>query len=70
MSLDDSMDDYQRAQLAVWDYPIDDTYTKMWQTMQEAGMPNSLEDAIERIRNPPDLAEYAFLGSYSNNTRK
>ena len=29
MSLDDSMSDYDRAQLAVWDYPIDDTYTKV-----------------------------------------
>ena len=63
MSLDDSMNEYERAQLAVWDYPIDDTYTKMWQTMVEAGMPNSLEEAIERIRNPPDGADYAFLGN-------
>ncbi len=62
MSLDDTMSDYDRAQLAVWDYPIDDTYTKMWQTMVEAGMPNSLEEAIERIRNPSDGADYAFLG--------
>ena len=67
MSLDDSMNDYDRAQLAVWDYPIDDTYTKMWQTMVEAGMPNSLEEAIERIRNPPDGADYAYLGALSYN---
>ena len=66
MSLDDSMNEYERAQLAVWDYPIDDTYTKMWQTMVEAGMPNSLEEAIERIRNPPDGADYAFLGKIQN----
>jgi hypothetical protein len=59
------MNDYDRAQLAVWDYPIDDTYTKMWQTMVEAGMPNSLEEAIERIRNPQDGADYAYLGTSS-----
>ena len=39
----------------------------MWQTMIEAGMPNSLEEAIERIRNPPDGADYAFLGKNISN---
>ncbi len=36
MSLNDSMSNYERAQLAVWDYPVSDKYTKMWQSMQEA----------------------------------
>ena len=33
MSLNDSLSVYERAQLAVWDYPVSDRYTKMWQTM-------------------------------------
>ena len=34
MSLNDSTDEYERSKLAVWDYPVSDKYTKMWQSMQ------------------------------------
>lgn len=51
MSLNDSLSPVERSKLAVWDYPVSDKYTKMWQAMQEAGLPNSLEEAVERVRN-------------------
>jgi hypothetical protein len=38
--------------------------------MVEAGMPNSLEEAIERLRNPPDGADYAFLGNLWSNLNR
>merc|ERR1719464_1703722 len=50
MSLNDSTDEYERSKLAVWDYPVSDKYTKMWQSMQEAGLPENLEDAKKRVR--------------------
>lgn len=51
MSLNDSLTPVERSKLAVWDYPVSDKYTKMWQAMQEAGLPNTLEEAVDRVRN-------------------
>nr|QBB73016.1 ionotropic receptor [Protaetia brevitarsis] len=63
MSLNDSLSDVERAQLAVWDYPVSDKYTKMWQAMKEAGLPNTLEEAVERVRASRSSSEgFAYLG--------
>ena len=63
MSLNDSMSDLERAKLAVWDYPVSDKYTKMWQSMTEAEFPNTFEEAVKRVRNSTSSSEgYAFLG--------
>jgi glutamate receptor, ionotropic, invertebrate len=51
MSLNDSLTPVERSKLAVWDYPVSDRYTKMWQAMQESGLPNTLEEAVQRVRN-------------------
>jgi ionotropic glutamate receptor len=69
MSLNDSMSDYDRSQLAVWDYPVSDKFTKMWQAMQENNPPKSFEEAVDRVRginasNPKVEADgFAFLGN-------
>ena len=34
MSLNDSMSEIERSKLAVWDYPVSDKYTKLWQSMR------------------------------------
>ncbi|XP_055686801.1 ionotropic receptor 25a [Lutzomyia longipalpis] len=62
MSLNDSLSAVERSKLAVWDYPVSDKYTKMWQAMQEAGLPNSLEEAVGRVRNSTTATGFAFLG--------
>lgn len=62
MSLNDSLSPVERSKLAVWDYPVSDKYTKMWQAMQEAGLPNSLEQAVARVRNSTAATGFAFLG--------
>lgn len=63
MSLNDSTDDYERSKLAVWDYPVSDKYTKMWQSMQEAGLPTGLDEAKQRVRDSTSSSEgYAFIG--------
>lgn len=64
MSLNDSLSEVERAKLAVWDYPVSDKYTKMWQAMKEAGLPNTLEEAVERVRKSRSSSEgFAFLGT-------
>lgn len=62
MSLNDSLTPVERSKLAVWDYPVSDKYTKMWQAMQEAGLPNTLEEAVARVRNSTAATGFAFLG--------
>lgn len=65
MSLNDSMSPVERAKLAVWDYPVSDKYTKMWQSMQEAGLPTSLDKAVERVRKSTSSSEgFAYLGKW------
>ena len=63
MSLNDSMSNVERAKLAVWDYPVSDKYTKMWQSMQEAGLPGDFDDALARVRSSKSSSEgFAYLG--------
>jgi len=68
MSLNDSLDDFERSKLAVWDYPVSDKYTKLWQAMVENTPPTTREMAIKRVLgvNVTDLKrkpdEFAFIG--------
>lgn len=66
MSLNDSMSDYERSQLAVWDYPVSDKFTKMWQAMLENTPPKTFEDAVQRVRGKQEGGKetdgFAFLG--------
>nr|QZH55075.1 ionotropic receptor 25a [Achelura yunnanensis] len=63
MSLNDSLSDVERAKLAVWDYPVSDKYSKMWQAMKEAGLPNSVDEAVQRVRDSKSSSEgFAWLG--------
>lgn len=49
MSLNDSLTDVERAKLAVWDYPVSDRYTKMFQAMKDAGFPKTMDEALQRV---------------------
>ena len=63
MSLNDSLDQVERAKLAVWDYPVSDKFTNMWAAMEDSKFPKNFEDAINRIKNPPsDNEDFAFIG--------
>lgn len=63
MSLNDSLSEVERAKLAVWDYPVSDKYSKMWQAMEEAVLPNTIDEAIQRVRDSKSSSEgFAWLG--------
>lgn len=66
MSLNDSLTDVERAKLAVWDYPVSDKYTKMWQAMKEATLPPDLETAVERVRKSKSSSEGTFFSNACN----
>ncbi|XP_003743738.1 ionotropic receptor 25a [Galendromus occidentalis] len=61
MSLDDSLTDDQRAELAVWDYPVSDKFTKIWWTMQEANLPESFEAGVQRVKDSLTSEGFAFI---------
>lgn len=53
MSLDNTISEYERAKLAVWDYPVSDKYTKIWQNMRDTVLPPSMEEALIQVRESP-----------------
>lgn len=67
MSLNDSLTEVERAKLAVWDYPVSDKYTKMFQAMKEAVFPTTVEEVLTRIRRegPYTNNEFAYIGDAS-----
>lgn len=66
MSLNDSLNEVERAKLAVWDYPVSDKYTKMWQAMKEAQLPVTMEEALKRVRDSKTSSDgFAYLGTCS-----
>lgn len=71
MSLNDSLSPVERSKLAVWDYPVSDKYTKMWQAMQETKLPPTLDAAVKKVRwdkwDGETLAVSAILESFLSN---
>ncbi len=66
MSLNDSLSKVDRAKLAVWDYPVSDKYTKIWQSMKEGGFPQTFDEALARVRASPSSSEgFAYIGTHS-----
>jgi glutamate receptor, ionotropic, invertebrate len=50
-------------QFLLYTFPF--SYTKMWQAMQEAGLPETLEEAVERVQISRSSSEgFAFLGKF------
>lgn len=65
MSLDDTLNPVERAKLAVWDYPVSNKYTKLWETMKLSGFPHSLEEALTSVKN----GTFAYIGKYRGRCR-
>ncbi|XP_045466066.1 ionotropic receptor 25a-like [Harmonia axyridis] len=63
ISLNDSLTDIERSSYSVFDYPLSDEYFKIWEVMQNTGFPNTLEEAIARVKNSTSSSEgFAFVG--------
>ena len=63
LSLDDKSSKAERAKLALWDYPVTDKYTRIWDGMKEATLPMTFEEALERVRHSPSQsAGFALIG--------
>lgn len=51
LSLNDDLDEDERAKLAVWDYPITDRFTKIWAAMTEASSHVGYNEAIFKVKS-------------------
>ncbi|XP_045485455.1 ionotropic receptor 25a-like [Pieris rapae] len=67
--LNDSLSDVERAKLDVLEYPVSNKYTKMWEAMKEAGMPNSEEEAIARVEASKSSRDGFAWITNANNVR-
>ncbi|KAK7109957.1 ionotropic receptor 25a-like [Littorina saxatilis] len=63
MSLSNTMEAVERAKLAVWDYPVSDKYTKLWNTMQDTGFPPNKKAALELVFT----GDFAFISDATTN---
>ncbi|KAH9520044.1 Ionotropic receptor 25a [Bulinus truncatus] len=63
MTLNENLGAVDRAQLAVWDYPVSDKYTKLWEAMQKNKFPETVEAAIKRVED----GDFAFISDATTN---
>ena len=60
MSLDDKITEFERTKLAVWDYPVTDKWTRIWQHILENGAPMTFEEALEKVRSEEE--KFVLMG--------
>ncbi|KAK2587125.1 hypothetical protein KPH14_002887 [Odynerus spinipes] len=61
MSLNESMSTWERSKLSVWEYPFDDSYTKMLAAMETAGFAQTTEEAVARVRGINQTKPFALV---------
>ena len=50
MSLNDSLTEFERSAFAVWEYPVSDKFTKIWQSFIENKPPEDVTTAVNRVK--------------------
>ena len=50
MSLNDSLTEFERSAFAVWEYPVSDKFTKIWQSFIENKPPPDVATALQRVK--------------------
>ena len=63
-SLDDKISDEERSELAQWDFPVTDKYSRLLTDMrQSTPFPLSIDQAVERVRSSQSESEgFAWIG--------
>ncbi|XP_015435261.1 PREDICTED: glutamate receptor ionotropic, kainate 2-like [Dufourea novaeangliae] len=60
-TLDENTPEWNRSKYAVWEYPLEDKFTKMYYAMEQAGFVPSEEQAVEMLRKVNRTFEFAFI---------
>ncbi|XP_076659077.1 ionotropic receptor 25a-like [Halictus rubicundus] len=58
---DGNTEEWNRSEYAVWDYPLEDKFTKMYYAMEQAGFVRSVEEAVKTVRKVNRTFEFAFI---------
>ncbi|XP_033323073.2 ionotropic receptor 25a [Megalopta genalis] len=61
ITLDENTPEWNRSQYAVWDYPLEDKFTKMYRAMEQAGFVRNVEQAAKTVRKVNRTFEFAFI---------
>lgn len=61
MALDENTPEAKRSDYAVWDYPLEDKFTKMYLAMEDTGFVRSVEEAVKMVREANRTYEFAFI---------
>jgi ionotropic glutamate receptor len=64
MSLNESLSGEERDKFEVFEYPVSDKYTNMWTFMKQSQLPETGDEAIDRVLNSEE--EFAFIGKTKN----
>ncbi|XP_032686292.1 ionotropic receptor 25a-like [Odontomachus brunneus] len=62
MSLDESLSGWERSKLTVWEYPVDDKYTKIYNAMRRTGFLIDKQEAVNSVRRINRTREFAYIG--------
>ncbi len=65
LQIHSSKDQIEAKAYAVWDYPLPDVYTRLWNSMNSSGWVNSKELGVERVLNASDSSPYVFIIDYA-----
>lgn len=49
MSIDGDISEYERSKLAVWDYPVSDKWTRLYENMKGTIFPMDFEEAVNKV---------------------
>lgn len=62
MSLDESLPDWEKMELNVWEYPVEEKYTKIYNAMKRTGFLINKQEAVNNVRRINRTREFAYIG--------
>ncbi|XP_045482048.1 ionotropic receptor 25a-like [Harmonia axyridis] len=63
MTFDGDHNEKAKSKYSVWSYPVSNKYNDIWNSMQSAGFPKTMDEVLERIRRSTSSADgFVFLG--------
>ncbi|XP_031839388.2 ionotropic receptor 25a-like, partial [Nomia melanderi] len=61
ITLDENTPEWKRSEYAVWDYPLEDKFTKMYYAMEQVGFVRDAAQAVKMLREVNRTFEFAFI---------
>lgn len=62
MSLDENVSDWEKSKVTVWEYPVEERYTKIYNAMKKTGFLLDIDQAVDSVRKINRTREFAYVG--------